>query len=1158
MIGKEGLHLGHYRLVRLLGTGRFSEVYLGEHIYLGAQVALKLQSLHLASGAQERFMAEAQLLQSLTHPHIVQVRDFGVEGDIAFLVMSYASGGTIHTFHPKGQPLPLSTVVAYIQQIASALSYMHEHRVIHRDLKPENLLIDQSGQLLLGDFSLATRVSLSSDYAYAAMEGSLAYMAPEQFRGKPHIASDQYALAVIVYEWLSGTRPFQGTLAELCHAHLYMPPPPLSQDALPNASLVEQVLHTALAKDPTRRFADIRTFATALARAHEGAAFADLLPSISSPFSIPEIPNRTRFQLPLALTQLIGRDGQRHAIAALLMQPEVRLITLTGPGGIGKTSLALSIAHDLQEAFADGVCFVPLASVDEPALVLLTIAETLEQQTGNRPIFEIVQAFLHTRQFLLILDNFEQVVKAAPQLTDLLRTCPSLKLLVTSRETLHVQGEHEFPVPPLELPTLTNRHENAMLAQNDAMALFVRRVQDIKPDFRLTETNTPIVAEICVRLDGLPLALELAAARIKLLPPRLLLARLSNSLQVLTGGRQDAPARQRTLRDTIQWSYDLLSADEQILFRRLCIFVGGCTLEAIEEFYRLLGDDPAGIVDHVAQLLDKNLLKSGGQSREGVRLLLLETIREFGLSCLQERGELLQVRQVHAQYYLEWAQLGCQELFGPEQLLWMSDLLQEMGNLRTVMRFAIEQHEQEMALRLGGALGPLWMLLGTSNQRVYLVEGTQFLRQALEGSDGLTTGPRARALVLYGGLFGWIDESDLCEHTCREGLMLFQQLGDLQGTIHGYWMLFLALFARCNLRAAHQVAQEAVELSRQHREVCTWWDATWTLGYSLFNVGMVSVYDGRAAEGRAALEEGIKLCTRAGDRFFSTWSALYLGEIIALEGKKDEARTLLEQSLNASRALEMKTQESDALRFLGLLALRSGELDRAETLLMESTRVSKEVDDTQCIIWGLVWLARVKLARQQMQAAQTLLTEGVELAMSRSDILTLPACLEGWGFIRAAQDKPLWVVRLFSCAHALRETMGEPVPPIDRLEYDNLLASVRTRLDQATFQAAWAQGLNLSAEQALTEPEEMEQAAIPPKEPDHTPPPPTDPMLVELTRRELDVLRLLAEGLTNAQIAKQLVLSTVTVNSYLRAIYSKLGVSTRTAATRYALDHHLL
>ncbi|HEY4386838.1 MAG TPA: LuxR C-terminal-related transcriptional regulator [Ktedonobacteraceae bacterium] len=488
----------------------------------------------------------------------------------------------------------------------------------------------------------------------------------------------------------------------------------------------------------------------------------------------------------------------------------------------------------------------------------------------------------------------------------------------------------------------------------------------------------------------------------------------------------------------------------------------------------------------------------------------------------------------------------------------MSDLLQEMGNLRAVMRFAIEHHEQEMALRLGGALGPLWMLLGTSNQRVYLIEGTQFLWQALEGSKGLATGSRARALILYGGLFSWIGEPDRSERTSREGLALFQQLGDLQGTIHGHWMLFLALFARCDLHAAHQIAQKAVTLSRQHGEACTWWDATWTLGYSLFNVGMVAVYDGRAAEGRAALEEGIRLCTSVGDRFFSTWSALYLGEIIALEGKKDEAHNLLEQSLNASRALEMKTQESDALRFLGLLALRSGEIDRAETLLTESTRISKEADDTQCIIWGLIWLARVKVARQQIQEAQALLTEGVELAMSRSDILTLPACLEGWSFIRATQDKPLWVVRLFACAHALRETMGEPVPPIDRLEYDNLLASVRAQLDQATFQAAWAQGLNLSAEQALTEPEEMEKAATTPKEPDHTSPPPADPMLVELTRRELDVLRLLAEGMTNAQIAKQLVLSTVTVNSYLRTIYSKLGVSTRTAATRYALDHHLI
>src|SRR5579859_2474535 len=1164
MAGKEGLSLGPYRLQHLLGSGRFSEVYLGEHRYLGTQVALKLLPTSLTGEVQARFLAEARLLQSLEHPHIIRVRDFGIQDQIAFLVMDYAAGGMLRAHHSADYPFPIATIVDYVQQIASALQYMHERRVIHRDLKPENLLLDQQGQVLLGDFGLALILSQSTEYAPAALEGSLAYMAPEQFRGKPGMASDQYALGVIVYEWLSGMRPFHGTIAELCHAHLYATPPSLSQQLPSISPLVEQVVLTALAKDPARRFADVQTFAAALARAQAGASLEPLLPLPPPAAAVPPISpttpeiSTTRPQLPVSLTQLVGRDGPHKALAILLMQPEVRLLTLTGPGGIGKTSLALSVAHDLQESFADGVYFVPLAAVHDPQLVIPAIAEALDQQTGNRPIFEIVQTFLRNKHALLVLDNFEQVVKAAPQLTHLLSLCPDLTLLVTSRETLRVRGEHDFPVPPLDLPSMEEEADETALGHNDAVALFVQRAQAINPGFQLTEANARSVAEICIRLDGLPLALELAAARSKLLAPHQLLTRLSNSLQVLTGGPRDAPARQQTLRSTIKWSYDLLEPSEQLLFRRLCAFVGGCSLDAIEELYRLLDDDPATVFDGITSLLDKNLIKSSGQSRQGPHLLLLETIREFGLECLQSGCELQRARQVHARYYVAWAEIGCKELFGPEQLLWITDLMREMGNLRAVMSFVVEEHEQDLALRLGGALGPLWMFLGTSNQKVYLVESTHFLWQVLTASEERVTGARARVLVMYGGLIAWLGEAEQGERSCREGLAMFRQLGDLQGVIHGLWMLFLALYAQCDLRSAYQVAQEAVTLARQHAAICTWWGAGWTLGYSLFNVGNIAVYDGHYAEGRKAVEEGVVLCTRAGDRLFSTWSALFLAAIVALEGKDDEARKRLEQCRNASRVLEMKEQESEALRFLGLLALRSGDRDQADELLAESVHLAKEVDDTQATIWSLIAFARVKAAGQHLQEARALLEEGLALAIERSDKLTLPEGLERLGFVVAKQGQPVWAVRLYAAAQALRETMGEPIPPIDQMEYDGQLAAAQAQLDPATFRAAWTQGHDMTAQQVLASQEET--VAIPPAMSVSTRATtlPAEAVAVGLTRRELEVLRLLAEGLTNAQIAGRLVLSTVTVNAYLRTIYSKLGVSSRSAATRYALDHHLV
>ncbi|MFL5702589.1 MAG: protein kinase domain-containing protein [Ktedonobacteraceae bacterium] len=815
---RNGQQLGNYRLTQLLGRGNFADVYRGQHVHLNTQAAIKVLHGQLTDNGLANFINEARVIAHLRHPHIVQILDFGVEDSVPFLVMEYAPNGTLRQRHQQGTRLELETILPYVRQIADALQFAHDQKLIHRDIKPENMLLGRNNKVLLSDFGIAIIYPTMRSHSGPQQDtaGTVPYMAPEQLQAHALPASDQYALAIMTYEWLCGERPFNGTLPEIAIKHTLVPPPSLRERVTSISPSVEQVILKALAKNPHQRFEHIRDFAQALEEASMIESPERTLPlkTAAAYFS----------NLPAQLTPLIGREREVTAVRDLLQRPDVRLVTLTGTGGIGKTRLSLEVGAELLPAFREGVYFVPLASINDETLVIPAIAHTLGLQhryaERHQPLAEhmdYLKTFLREKQCLLLLDNFEQVVDAAPDIAELLAACPHLIILVTSRAALHISGEHEFPLLPLALPDGTSPLAIHELTQYAAIALFLQRAMAIKPDFDVTTANIQTIAMICRRLDGLPLAIELAAARIKLLPPQALLQRLIHPLNVLTGGRQNAPERHQTLRHTIAWSYHLLNTVEQQLFRRISVFVGSCSLEAIEALYSSYPDRTMLVLDGVSSLIDKSLLRQIEQGDEP-RIVMLETIREYALEMLDANGEERLSRHAHAVYYMTLAEESERELVGPHQAAWLERLEQEHDNLRAALDWALQQDEDttetqrrmEIALRLAGALRRFWQMHG------HLNEGQTFTEKALSASEGILVSAqaRAKALIAAGTLASIQNDYDRTEAYCRESLLLFRELEDQQGTALSLYLLSVVPMMKGDNVAARSLTEEALALFR--------------------------------------------------------------------------------------------------------------------------------------------------------------------------------------------------------------------------------------------------------------------------------------------------------------------------------------------------------
>jgi predicted ATPase/DNA-binding CsgD family transcriptional regulator len=861
--------------------------------------------------------------------------------------------------------------------------------------------------------------------------------------------------------------------------------------------------------------------------------------------------------LPVSLTPLVGREREIQAIQVLLSRPEVRLLTVTGTAGVGKTRLALEVARRLVSDFADGVYMVSLAPISDPYLVIPTIAHRLGLMEGSsQPLLELLKLAQHDKQRLLVLDNFEHVIAAAPLLTELLEACPAVKILVTSREVLRLRGEQQFAVPPLALPDLKSPLDHQSLAHVAAVNLFLQRTQAIQSDFQLTMDNATAVAQVCVRLDGLPLAIELAAARIKLLPPQALLTKLDHRLHVLTGGARDLPLRQQTLRNTIEWSYNLLDAEEQRLFRSLSAFVGGCTLDALEAVCAAPGNASAGlngsVLDVVTSLLDKSLALQTTQDGQQPRLVMLETIREYGLEVLASSGEVEAIHEAHATYYLALAEQAEPELSSPQQISWLERLEREHDNLRAALSWFLKQdsdvHRSELALRLAGALVQFWEMRG------YVSEGRHWLERVLSISRGVRSAGRTKALIGAGRLASFQDDFGQAEAWCREGLVLHRELGDRQGSpavllIWGYVMWGYAAMMRSNYAQARSLLEEALALFREGGEPI----GSVSVLYVLANV---LLFQGDYVRAHALLEESRMRSKEAGDVGDHATSLMVLGMLLLFHGDLAQAHDCLEECLAVSREVGYKRNLALSMLLLAMVAWGQGEGVRARSLLEESQVLFKEAGLRGRMAEVFATQGLVSLGEGDYPTARGWLEESFKLSLELDNKWTIALCLEGLAAVAAAQGESVRAVWFISAAQALREAIGTPLPSFLQALHEFTITTMRTQLGEQVFDAAWEEGRAMTPEQVLFSLEPMpaptpaltasSSATVAPLPP------------VGLTPRELEVLRLLVQGLTSAQIAEQLVIGLVTVNSHVRSIYSKLGVTSRAAATRYALEHHLL
>jgi predicted ATPase len=963
--------LSHYQLIRKLGAGGMGEVYLAEDTLLGRKVALKLLPGDFRADDDRiiRLKEEARAISVLNHPNVVIIHELGQHDDLWFIVTEFIEGTTLHDLITQGATLQQVVMVAL--GVSQALQTIHESGLVHRDVKPENIMLTPHGSVKLVDFGLAFLAAQSASSSDTGMiVGTLPYMSPEQTRGERIDArSDIFSLGATLFELAAGQRPFAGAAShDLIRAIINNPPAiNLRFQRLPSElqRLILQMLAKDRAERPAadvlvRRLRAIERLTATPAEAVETAIF----PKVEMPLT-PTLRRGILHHFPPVATPLLGREDELSLATDLLHQPDVRILTITGPGGSGKSRLAHEIARRVAANF-DDVAFVPLDSISDPQLVAAAIAEALGtgEAAGKNVEGRLIDR-LADHSTLLVLDNFEQLLEAAAAVASLIVACDGLKLLVTSQARLQLSWEHELPLGPLPVPAPDCSASAAM--HNPAVKLFSERARRIDPRFTLSAETALEVAEICRRLDGVPLAIELAASRLKLFTPRAMLERLADPLTLLTGGTRDLPSRHQTMRRTIEWSWSLLDPFEQQLFARLAVFSGGWTLEAVTSVCQLDGE--GAIDDLLTSLIEKSLVRQEDLPSGERRYSLLGPLTSFAAEQLAGRPERLALAQRHAAFFTDFAAQADRELAAPSPERALARLELEQANIRAAFASALSAAgDAELALQLARSLLRYWTLRGRYS------EGRRLVGSALERTSGRMSELRAGGLYAAAVLADAQGDFDSARRAFDEIHDYRRSTGDQWGIASSINNLAINALRRADLQEARRLGEETLALWRQLGN-------RGAAALALQNLGNFLKEAGELAAARECYEQSRLEFENLNDRRGVAWSLNLLGDL-ARRNEPQRARQLLNESLDIFMSLTDHAAVAAAMSDLGDLSRELGDYEEGGSLLQESLLIFRELGDLRSAARVADLIALAAAEREENERAVTLAAAATALRRS--------------------------------------------------------------------------------------------------------------------------------------------------------------------------------